>query len=392
MDTQSPSPSPRTHELFGKKVTYDPACPFPSDQLPEFRKHGVPFLGAPVRTLEKVQLLIDANRVLSTIWTKARYAKVETRTPLEEAVAAGVVQVFAPPELLREVDDEHLGRYQPSKKKEPLPFPRVQEARQLLLKSIQIVEPPDITSPAIERLRARDPKDVAYAQLFEHLKLDAVLSRDADWEATGYPIVPTEDHDLLATLKKYARAATEEIGRFGVLTTGAFLTVEAVKGAVGLLGRAPPVLQLLGWGALIATAVNPGTLRVVVPAVSEFCNQLQAKSRERAQAQHLIERDIPPNPRRLSLKEHARRVLVKAREPLDLSKLALQVRSAGAISRSKDLGAYLCRQMKADKRFVEHPDGRWSARETVTWSQLPPALRPHVLFSEGVVQSWRGKP
>ena len=374
----------------------DPACPFPSDKLPEFRKSGVPFLGAPTRIIDPVLLLVDANRVLATIWTKARYGKVETRTPLEEAIAAGVVLAFAPPELLQEVDDEHLGRYQPSKKKEPIPFSHLQEARRLLLQSIRIVEPPNISSPSIERLRARDPKDVAYAQLFEHLKLDAVLSRDADWQATGYRVVNAEDHDLIATLKKYARAATEELGRFSMLAVGTAFTVEAVKGSLGLLSRAHPVVQVLGWGALFVTAINPSTYRVlgenVLLPVAEFCHQLQAKGQERAHAQQLIERDIQPNPRRLNLKEHARRVLVKAKEPLELSEIERRVRAAGANTRSKDLGSYLRRQMMKDKRFVEYADGRWEVREVATWPGMSPLVRVNASFAEGFAQGMRSKP
>jgi hypothetical protein len=396
MAKKEPPPSPRTYKIAGKEVTYDPACPFPSDQLPALRKFGVPFLGAPIRMLDPVLLLVDANRALATIWTKARYGKVENRTPLEEAVAAGVVLAFAPPALLQEVDDEHLGRYQPSKKKEPIPLSRLQEARRLLLQSIRIVEPPNISSPSIERLRARDPKDVAYAQLFEHLKLDAVLSRDADWEATGYPVVSADDHDLIATLKKYARAATEELGRFNALAVGTALTFEAVKGAWGLFSRAHPAVQLLIGGTLFITAINPETYRTlgekVLPPFAEYCNQLQAKGQERAQAQRLIERDIQPNPRRLSLKEHARRVLLKAKEPLDLSEIDRRVRAAGANSRSKNLGSYLRRQMMKDKRFIEYADGKWEVREVITWPGMSPAARVNAPFAEGFAQGLRVKP
>ncbi|GEL75436.1 HTH domain-containing protein [Myxococcus virescens] len=389
MKPKSPPPNLRNQAYQPNTAKLDPARPFPSDQLPQLKEYGVRFLGTPVPVLDPPMLLIDANRVLSTIWTKARYTSVETRTPLEEAVAAGVVQVFAPPELLREVDDEHLSRYQPSTKK-PLPFQRVQEARRLLLSSIQIVEPPDVTSPAIERLRARDPKDVSYAQLFEHLKLDSVLSRDADWEVTGYHIVKADDHDLLATLKKYARTVTEEIGRFNVLTTGTFFMVEAVKGAWNFLGRAPPALRWLGRGAMLAVLANPGLYQAVLPKFVEFCEQLQENSRERAQAQQLIERDIKPNPRRLSITDHALRVLVKSSEPLKLPEITQRVRTAGAVSQNKDLGSYLRRQMKHDGRFVEHSDGRWSARDAAS-SEASPALRPHVLFTQGLLQSWRVK-
>lgn len=391
MDTNSPGPNSRTYELFGKPVKYDPTLPFPSDALPNLHKLGVPFLAPSFRVIAPVLLLIDANRVLSTIWTKAGYKSVETRTPLEEAVAAGVVRAFAPPELLREVDDEHLRRYQPSKKKPPA-FDAVQEARRLLLQSISIVEPPpDTTSPDIERLRARDPKDVAYAQLFEHLKLDAVLSRDADWQATTYPVINAGDHDPLTTLKKYARAATEEIGRFNVLTIGTLVTVEAVKGTWRLLGRAPPILQILGWGALIAAAASPELHRTVLTGISGFMDQLQASSQERIKTQHLIERDLQPNPLRLSLKNHAWRVLLKASAPLALPDLAQRVRAEGAVSHNKNLEDYLRRQMKQDKRFVEHPDGRWSASSTTTSSDGAPGLQPHAIFAQGLLHGWRAK-
>ncbi|HYO68268.1 MAG TPA: hypothetical protein VEU33_19525 [Archangium sp.] len=154
MATRTKAPASTMQEVFGERV--EPARPFSSDQLPRLRKTNVPFTGMRNRLLDPVLLLLDANRVLTTICAKAEYRSIETRTTLEEAGAAGMIRAFAPTFLLQEVDDEHLSRFvKPSR-----PLSRLQEARALLLQSIELVEPPDISSPSIERLREADPTDV----------------------------------------------------------------------------------------------------------------------------------------------------------------------------------------------------------------------------------------
>jgi hypothetical protein len=283
-----------------------------------------------------------------------------------------MIQAFAPPYLLQELDDEHLSRYQPAKK--PIPFSHIQEAKRLLLPSIRFVEPPEVSSPAIEKLRARDLKDVKYAQLFEHLKLDAVLTRDPDWEVTGYPIVKADDHDLIKTLRDYSRAAAEELGRLSTLTAGAAVTFAVVQGAWELFRRAHPAVQVLVGGTLVLAAISPETHQGIEDAVLQpfldFYKQLQKKSQERSEAEQLIARDICPNPHRLTLKEHVQRVLRKAGKPLELSELEQRVRAAGAKTRSKNIRAYFRKLMANDRNFVEYTDGRWELREPLTWPLL----------------------
>ncbi|MFP2924159.1 hypothetical protein ACLESO_02865 [Pyxidicoccus sp. 3LG] len=320
--------------------------------------------------------------MLTTICAKADYRSIETRTTLEEAVAAGMIRAFAPRFLLKEVDDEHLGRFvKPSR-----PLGRLQEARALLLPSIELVDPPNISSRNIEALRAVDPKDVPYAQAFEHRKLDAILSLDKDWKVTDYPILRAKDHDIVKTLRTYARAASEEIGRTHFLIAGAGVTVAAAKGTFDLVRSAPPPLQAALVVAAVLGVAHPKSREKikeavaalgekVLPHVAEFFAELETTKKEREEAELLIARDLKPNPHRLTLKQHAYRVLVKAQEPLDLPELERRIRAAGAKTRSKDLGPYLRRQMADDQNFVEHVDGRWAARMVLTWPGFTALVR-----------------
>lgn len=361
-----------TQEVFGERV--DPARPFSSDHLPRLRKTNVFFKGMHHQVLDPVLLLLDANRVLATISAKAQYRSIETRTPLEEVVAAGMVRGFAPTFLLQEVDDEHLSRFvRPSR-----PLSRLKDARALLLQSIELVEPPNISSPSIERLRAVDPKDVSYAQLFEYRKLDAILSLDKHWNVTGYPILKAEDHDIVTTLRTYARAATEEIGRTHLFIAGTGVAVAAAKGMFDLLRRAPPALQTALAVIAVLGVAHPKSREKIIeataaigenllPPLSDFFEELENKRKDRVKAELLIVRDLQPNPHRLTLKQHAHRILVNAQTPLDLPELERRIRAAGAKTRSKDLGSYLRRQMTDDQNFVEHVDGRWAARTVLIW-------------------------
>ncbi|HYO68269.1 MAG TPA: hypothetical protein VEU33_19530 [Archangium sp.] len=113
----------------------------------------------------------------------------------------------------------------------------------------------------------------------------------------------------------------------------------------------------------------------VLPPLAEFFENLENKKEERVKAELLIARDLQPNPHRLTLKQHAFRVLVKAQTPLDLPELERCIRAAGAKTRSKDLGSYLRRQMADDQNFVEHVDGRWAARTAVTWPGFVATVR-----------------
>ncbi|RYD70543.1 MAG: hypothetical protein EOP84_26505 [Verrucomicrobiaceae bacterium] len=334
------------------------------------------------RVLDPVLLLVDANRVLTTICAKADYRSIETRTTLEEAVDAGMIRAFAPRFLLQEVDDEHLGRFvKPSRS-----LNRLQEARKLLLPRIELVDPPDLSSRNIEALRAVDPKDVPYAQAFEYRKLDTILSLDKHWKVTDYPVWRAKDHDIVKTLRTYARAASEEIGRTHFLIASAGLTVAAAKGVFDLVRRAPPALQAVLAVAAVLGVAHPKSREKlqeavaalgeqVLPNISEFFAELEDKKKEREEAELLIARDLKPNPHRLTLKEHAYRILMKAQEPLDLDELERRIRAEGAKTRSKNLGPYLRRQMTDDQNFVEHVDGRWAARLVLTWPGIVAPVR-----------------
>jgi hypothetical protein len=382
MDSRTPPSSAKQPEVSGKRV--DPQHPFASDKLRELREAKLPFLNAPPRVVVPALLVFDANRVLRSISAKAQYRSLADRTPLEEAVAAGVIEAHAPTFLLQEVDDEHLGRFaRPTR-----PLSRLQEARELLLKSIRFTEAPNISSPAIERLRAADPDDVPYAQLLEHLKLDGIVSHDSHWKVTGYRILNAEDHDIIKTLRDYARAVTEEIGRMNLLVAGAGLTFAAAKGTYDLARRLPPSLQVGLTVAAILGVAHPKSRqflgeKVLLP-VLDFFTELHNKSQERAKAEQLIQRDIQTNPHRLTLREHALRILLAAKGPLDLPELERRIRAAGAKTRAKSLGPYLRRQMAVDQEnFVEYLDGRWEARATLIWSPLAVPLQVTVLSTGG---------
>jgi hypothetical protein len=375
MDAKAPPPSSTAIEVFGQRVA--PKKPYESDQLPELREEKLLLLNLPARVVAPALLVFDANRVLRSISAKAQYPSVEMRTPLEEAVAAGVIKAHAPTFLLQEVDDEHLSRFaRPSR-----PLSRLQEARERLLKSIRLTEAPNISSPSIERLRAADPKDVPYAQLLEHLKLDAIVSHDSHWKVTDYRILAAEDHDIIKTLRDYARAVTEEIGRLNLLVGGGVLGVAAAKGMYDLVRRLPPVVQIALAAAAILGVAHPKSRQLLVEVglkalepLMEFGAKLHEKSLVREKTEHLIRRDIQPNPHRLTLREHALRVLLESKGPLELSELECRVRAAGAKTRAKNLGPYLRRQMAADQEnFVEYLDGRWEARAQLIWSprELP---------------------
>jgi hypothetical protein len=351
---------------------------FPSNDLRYFADGpSIPGLKPPPRLLSPVFALIDANVILSVIACKAQLIKPNARTNLEETVDAGALRLFATTQARDEVL-RHLPTY-----KSKASLERMEAAKESVLEKIYVVEPQRRMSENIRKLRERDPDDVPHAELFEELGLDVILSKDNDWDATGYPRIGLDGDDLLLFLRDYARVTAEHRGLHGVAAVGVVATLAVGEALYKLFKRLPLGAELIAaGGALLAAgaAMVQGQAspdRQLPPdPMTDFLDRLRHSGELSAEMAARISKSVARR-EALTLDQHLLRVLAISNEPLALSEVEEQLRSTGHKWLAQDFRSELLRTLSANRNFAMSNDGKWQMRTPITIQEtdLPAKIR-----------------
>jgi hypothetical protein len=333
-----------------------------SDNLPFLRQLNAERRITGERLMQPLLCVVDTNFILQTVRAKARYPSADLRTPLEEAVSAGMLVAFAPFNLDIEVP-EKLPRLVSSK----VSLEQLQAAWPRIREHIRFQNaPPGIDSEAIRKLRLRDADDVPFARLFEYLQLEVVLSNDSDWDETGYPrFDEAAALELTKHARSYARAASREL----TVSTAVNACTAVFKGF-----KEDPwsMVALLGVGALFLA--GPGRQ----PAVARIRDWLDAPPVPEEKAKHQAELrrheyfvfdalgrglgHLYRNPpAKAPLREHAFRVLLRY-GPGTLMEVKAHLLRQGYRFSTADWTAELRAAFVSDARVLEEAPDRWSLR------------------------------
>jgi hypothetical protein len=188
-----------------------------------------------LQSVIRVEMVIDANVVLSEIRFRLRRRNPEARSDLGEAIDSGVVIVIAPRRLISEIDDEHLSRILDGTGKTVVDARREWEQ---LRPKIHLYQP---MSEGDSALRAIDPDDVPYAVTCEETGAHAIHSRDNHLKRMGAPVVKgTPDR----ALRDCARSGAVIMGVAASSGFAITVTYASVRGIWSLLEKALGGLML----------------------------------------------------------------------------------------------------------------------------------------------------
>jgi len=215
----------------------------------------IPGLAALLQTVIRVEMVIDANVVLSEIRFRLKRRNPEARSDLGEAIDSGIVIVIAPQSLISEIDDEHLSRILDGTGK------TIVDARcewENLRAKIHLYRP---ISEGDSALRAVDPDDVPYAVTCEETGAHAIHSRDKHLKRMGAPVVRGIPD---RALRDCARSGAVVMGI--TVSSGFAITIPyaSVRGIWSLLEKTfegfcslPAWAKILIVGAAVAIVAQP---------------------------------------------------------------------------------------------------------------------------------------
>jgi predicted nucleic acid-binding protein len=339
---------------------------------------GHPDLCALAGPFEHLPLVIDTNRVLQDVGWLARRQDPQARNFLQELCASAVVSLYAPEQLIDEVEShlsviaENLG----------ITRERVVSAWESYQTIVNIIPREHLDLPQADA-SSRDPTDLPFIAAQEAVGAHGIISSDKDLVAMGALIVK---HEVLRLAREFARnrsiVVQGEVGGTAALTVGAGLIYGACKGAAALFRG---YRRLPGWlQALIPLALVVATTWVVFRPASrkklrgwierakprlieararagDFLEQYLAEMQEaegKAKAALDALRNHCPLPtRKPTLRLLAYRACVASRQPLATEQIEARVRQQGYKSKAKDLQRYLRSVLRKDSRLVSVGDG-----------------------------------
>lgn len=325
--------------------------------------------------LEHFVLVVDSNRVLADLgWLTGKRRSPGARTALQELHASGTVSLFAPEQLVGEVED-HLADIAPHYRT------TVEALRSAWVEYRTILH----FIPASHLARAddsvRDPKDVPFLLAKDAVGARAIISKDKDIAAMAGLMVA---HETLRIAVDYVRHGSKAAqGRFMVLTGLGLvggLVYGAWAGAVELARlymRLPRWLKIAVPLALVTSAVvialHPGARRRLREAreslksrwpefkaksgeaFEQFWTELSAAEAGARNALGVVRQHVPSERKGPTLRQLAYRVCVAAGSPISEQELAARLRLEGYQTKSKRPAAYLRQVLRADGRFRESP-------------------------------------
>ena len=205
--------------------------------------------------LRSTHVGVDTNFLLKIVRYRARSLRQkDARTTFEECADAGIIIPYAPLVVVQEVESH----FEEFSRRHDVPVPKLVTAWEEVRRRLKLFKAHRSGSAAAERLRARDPTDSPFVDVYEHLKLDVMFTTDPDWSVTGHRTMAWDEATaLLNALRNYARAAGPQWTVQG-LTVFSILSVGGIGYA---LWRAPLWVKLATAGATVgagvAVAVSP---------------------------------------------------------------------------------------------------------------------------------------
>ena len=353
----------RRHATLGAVVSM-PAKPqvLGSTQFGALRAlHFSPFGRVLREPLPPLHVLVDTTFALRAIERRATMNNAAALTHLEETVDAGVVVAYAPPELATEVDKNLREDFV---EKGRVSAERATVARNSVLDRIRFFRGNQSASAAVAALRRRNAHgDVRFCEVYEHLRLDAVLSHDHDWNDTGYPVLDLDALDALGALRSYARDAAPGL----VVGTAGAMTTVALSGLVSSLRRLPAPLLILGIGGLVLAGLHAGTRKKVGDALAALFDDpivaagvqhiASAHARLATSEKHALE---VVERRRVTARIHALRAVVAGASDVGSVWTAMIVN--GWRPKTDELARTVRRALRACPELEEDAQRQWSLR------------------------------
>lgn len=332
---------------------------------PEIRPLSIPF--------EHLPLVIDTNRALQDVAWLAKRRNPDARTSLQELCASGFVSLYAPEQMVEEVE-RHLGQIADNVH---APIDRIQEAWATYASNVNVI-PSDHLEADPGDSRTRDPSDLPFLAAQRAVGAHGMLSKDKDLPAMGALIVK---HEVLRIAVEFARSKSVVVQGTvlgtGTLTLGAALGYGAFKGVVAMVrgyrrlpGWLQVVLPIVAVGATAFVMFHPPTrarvrelLRRAKPWLAEirergsdlldqYVEEMQEADGRAKAALALVREQVPIPSRRTSLKQLAYRACLASKEPLSPTQVENRVRLQGYQSKAKDLQPYLRSVLRSDPRLV----------------------------------------
>ncbi len=207
--------------------------PYPSDDLAVLRNALVwaRGQGLPVKTLPRVDLIMDTSCALQELNHLHRLTKHDARTALQELVDSGIVRLFGPTYL----DEEVRRKFAEFSEKQGIPTEWLAAAWETYRSRIRFFP----TLP-MAGITVRDAKDVAFLDAQQLIGAHAILTSDKDiLDSSGQAITPDVVNRPLRT---FARHKSVVLGIGAQATGGVVITGKIIEEVVKVVGRKPWLL------------------------------------------------------------------------------------------------------------------------------------------------------
>ncbi len=337
---------------------------------PEIRPFAVPF--------EHLPLIIDTNRALQDVAWLAKRTNPNARTSLQELCASGFVSLYAPEQLLEEVERRLTCIAENVK----VPRNRLEEAWTTYVRLINVI-PTEHLEIREANARTRDPSDLPFLAAQRAVGAHGILSKDKDLPAMGALIVK---HEVLRIAVEFARSKSVAI-QGTVLGTGALglacaVSYGAFNGTVALVRR---YRRLPGWLQVLLPLTVAGATAFVVfhtptrarvrdlirrakpwfaevrerggDLLDQYLEEMQEADGRAGAALALVREQVPIPSRSPTLKQLAYRACLLSNVPLSPAQIENRVRLQGYQSKAKDLQPYLRAVLRSDPRVVSSESG-----------------------------------
>jgi predicted nucleic acid-binding protein len=364
---------PETRQKAAETGTFDVAAllsTVQSDWLPRLHRLATQFpeLAELIEDYLRLNIVIDANYVQQELQWRVKRRKPDARTKLHESASSGVIVLFAPTHLIREIEDdlheiaERVG----------CSVERVREEWSSFRQHLHFY------TPRNHQLRSSiavvDADDLPYIAACEDLGAHAVYSRDRHLRQMKAPVISVA---IDGTLQSYARATSV---RLALMVGSAFSlrlsvrAMEVVAGAVVKLyhgfRRLPVVVQIGVIAALVYVFLDKKLRRGMLNflkglgrAASPLLDALAAAAEQMQIAQVTLDSakermlGVLPRRQRIPVIARARRICLLSKTPVSLAELEKRVIADGHSTSSAQFHLYLRRVLRSSGEFAESQAG-----------------------------------
>jgi predicted nucleic acid-binding protein len=340
------------------------------EKLNEFRKRSS-VLREAVDEPFQVRLVLDACIIQQELRFRLYgKRKPEARSALQEILDSGTVLPFAPPKLIEEIEN-HVGEIAIYAR---VTVDQVRKEWASLQNRIHFYEPEIV----LDGKGCVDPDDLPYQQVCLELGAHAIYTKDAHFKSMQVPVITI---DLDRVLRKHARASSVKLA---VSIGSAFtlvISIDVLKELLGLAARGiqriPTPVKVAFAVAVAAAFIHPQTRAKILevgkiiwkkfnhPKLRTMLISLAVQTAEAHDIAAKTSTEIKaalPNPRKRHAINFAREVCAIEKRPLTLPEIALRMKKAGYVTKSRSFNAYLRRLLRDSKNFMEIKPGCWTLK------------------------------